>query len=318
MKWSELAQSFPAEAGPARERAIVEAVRAGYYITPQWAVRELARGPLVMTFLVATEPLRLGEPGDSVIPMVTAATAQTIADLLDARLPTPQLLDTAAATANCWIDFADLMGDVADTSTAAMERQSAKLDAAGCSDGDLVASTGKQWVISPGLLNPTALDYGKEAACNYGGHTRSPVGKDGKRPWPAQTVDLRVWQPPGFRHNCAHTDYSQLAPQLIGKLVQLSTPAGTSQLLIDEVAINPTTAALVSNEGPTPMHYPFLPVCSSLAEGGNCGGAPPDGPSPAPTPQPPPQQPPPSALRWAITLTAVVAAGIYLAYKATT
>jgi len=314
--WQQLKSILPPDAGPEREVAIVDMVRAGFYVEPVWLPVVVTDGSLKLTFHVMAEPLRLGDETDSVYPMVSAATAQAIADLLGARLPTSKMLDAVAEQADCFLDFGRLMADVADMTTDAMERQSRRIDqlAADCPAGKLRSTPGKQWVVSSRLSFPDQFKWGKRTACNYGGWTKLPAGQHSKRPWPALTApSLRIWQPMGFTHNDSHTDYSQLAPQLVSKLVTVKSPSlGTVKRPIDEVAINPLTAHLVSAEGPVPMRMPWLAACQSLAEGGQCPPSPTAPPSPPPV-VPPPVVPPPvsrAAAFW-VTLMALGAATAY-------
>jgi len=308
--WADIAASFPAGAGPQREAAIVEAVRAGHFVEPTWAQASVTEGDITITFEVMTQPLRIGDESDSVIPMVTAATAQTIADLLDARLPTSKLMDATADSSDCFIDFAGLIGDPADMSTARMVAQSRTIDSflQTCGAGHLVAPIGKQWIPSARLSHPEQFPKtGKATACNYGGYTSAPAGPGNRQPWPAvSSGNFRVWQPMGFAHDVAHTDYSQLAPQLVGNRVRVKSPAGEVDYPIDEVATNQDLAHLISVEGPINLHYSFLPLCRSLEQGGACAGEPPPPPPGEPPGKPTPQTPPPPQR----THAALVAIGI--------
>jgi hypothetical protein len=264
--------------------------------------------------------LRLGEAGDSIVPMVTAQTAQAIADLLDARLPTAKLMDDVAARAKCFMEFADLMGDPDDMSTARMVDQSHRIDAdrSGCSAAELVSCPGKQWVVSPKLYaHPSTLKWGKNTAANYGAFTMAPAGDENKRPWYAQTTQqLRVWQPVGLAHNIGHTDYSQVAPQLISKWCEVDG----KRELIDAIAEHAWFAHLVSATGPLAMRYPWLEPCTPLEHGGDCPEQPAAPPSPlpglpSPTPTPTPTTKPRSGavtLAWAGAIAAALAALYYL------
>lgn len=325
--WADMAAGFPPDRGPAREAAIIEAVRRGDYVTPNWQAVGVLGASLRMTFTVMTESLRLGDESDSVTPMCTAATAQTIADLLDARLPTSKLLDSAAQAAECFVDFEDILRwqhyDVENMTTAQMVRMSRFVDSlrSGCDPGELRSPAGKQWIPSNQLAYPAQFPKtGKDTACNYGGYTRSDVGAGGKRPWPAvSTSQLRVWQPMAYRHSTRHVDSIQFTPQLIGTAVVLDSPSlGTVTRPIDEVAISLATASLVSVEGPTVLRYPFLPHCQSLEQGGGCPPSPAPGePGPTPTLQPAPATDPSSALKWALAITALAAAGLFIVYEVT-
>jgi hypothetical protein len=149
---------------------------------------------------------------------ISARDAQGFADTLGARLLTPLFADLTRDRATLRLNFrADRSSGSPDMAgEAAMRRYSADLAAAVRAAGydpdaplPLVCLGAKDWVITRDLetgrssQTGKALPYGAHSACNYGAFVR-----DGFEA--SITGRYRVIQSPGYAHNDAHRDYSQL------------------------------------------------------------------------------------------------------------
>jgi hypothetical protein len=148
---------------------------------------------------------------------VTAGDAQRIADELGARLMTPLLVDLVRSAAAVRLNFQadpsngtdDMMGE------AAMFRYSSeiarRLAAAGVDlryeAAPLCCVGAKDWVLTRDLELGRSVTTGKpllpSPAVNYGAFVA-------RRYEPSVSGRFRVIQSPGYAHNTAHRDYSQL------------------------------------------------------------------------------------------------------------
>lgn len=242
MKGSEWLASIPQSKCAERESAIIDAVKAGRH-------RDVLQfSPILTTFngykgtlLVGSDVLAFGEQGDIVRANVTAATAQTIADMCDWVLPTTKICDLIWQSADVKIQPCLQPADPKDRAkegfspsmmdTAAMGRHSADIDRLVAQRLGLVENAGKQWVLSNHLLNHPKM------AANYGFY-------DSGAPY-RSVSGLKMWQTLGFGHNYAHCDYSQtLRPVKAMMLVD------DQYMRIVEVASDPDLWGLVSDEGP--------------------------------------------------------------------
>lgn len=136
---------------------------------------------------------------DGVRVNVTAQTAQRIADLLGASLTTPALEDMIFQLAEIRIPPHTIAtGPDGTWEQTLWHSHMIDLDIAkyGITNGMLVATVGKSWVLVNELLEH------RGQACNYGWHGNGA-------PHQPATGTVRVWQPIGFMHNISHVDYSQ-------------------------------------------------------------------------------------------------------------
>ena len=310
--WSEMRASFPRELQPAQAH-IIDAVRRGDYVEPDWCLVELAHPtlPISAFYEVMCDALRIGKPGDSVRVNVTHATTQAIADLLGVRVLTSKLVDDIDGQAD---RFVEPLLKANSTKVAAMVEHSEALDAkiGNRAPGELVGGIGKVWINHPRMMNPTIEKYGKDTAINYGWSSRHPVKPGAKRPWQSASRpnQLAVWQQPGGAHNAGiadvtrgHVDRSQFAR--FGRPLLTVSEAGISlPMAIDAVALDPRLSRLVSVDGPVLMRHPWTTPCLSLAEGGTCPNV------------PQPEADPPKAdgprVAWAVVAVAGGAAAWYL------
>lgn len=296
------AAGFPEKSGPARDAAILKAVASGAYVEPE--LREVGTAAVghVASFGMTTDAFQLGTPGDSVRMIFNHQTAQAVADMLGYVLPTPLLVDAASVQADAFLDASENFwpkkpDQTPINTTTSAEEHSAEIDAvlesAGFSPGPgkMLRGPWKVWANHFRLLNPTILKpYGKKTAINYGAPTEAPVGVpvtiDGKTfnpgPYqPATPIDLRVWQPPGAKHDVSHDDSSQKL-DMVARPVWVKGPLYPegATLDIEALSMHPVLWPLVSAQGPIPMHHPWLPRCSALDGSGGGGSCVPPGPGP--------------------------------------
>ncbi len=249
MSGTEFLASLPPHASPARERAIVNAVRAGLYVMPRWwSLFSAAKGHALILY-VMEDALRLGSPSDSVRVNVCARTAQQLADLFGCILPTTRICDLVWEQAV--VRITPCLGgagrDMSDTSRMAQHHAAVEAKVAG--QEGLVETVGKNWVLS----NLLATHPGK--AANYGwfdpkAPSRSRPGGHG--PYP-------LWQPLGLAHDQAHVDYSQIL-RLVHRTCVLD---GEVRDIVD-VMRDSTLASLVSDEGV--LHVSRLPGVAPEAQ----------------------------------------------------
>lgn len=293
---------WPEQHGPAREARLLQAVAEGEYLDPTFNEVTTEGAGHTATWVVMGDAFRVGAAGDSKRAIGTHQTSQAIADLFNFRILSPKVLDAIAKQADVFIDFAQTIGGTQDATgqpyktTAKMVEHSDKLDTfTGGETAQLVGGGWKDWVLSSRLLNPDVLvPYGKNTAINYGYFSTGPLGTGGKNPWPSMTEpSLRVWQQPGAAHNAGkpgttgHSDVSQkfrwMSPQVFvqGPLVA----SGGEWLDVDAVSMHPVLFALMHHDVPQPARHPWLPLCTSFAEGGGCPDIePPPGGPPGGTP----------------------------------
>ncbi len=222
-----------------------------------WFPVKVQHGDWIATFRV-TNRARIGDEDDSVIPIVSADTAQRIADLYDAVLPTPKLYDHIADQ-GLLISYVSLPHrDVADISAEQMVANSRAIDEILDTNEYGLWEVGKSWVVHAWYNNPTAagLRGGASTGINYGAGLVGPAGAGGANPWPSVSLpsDLRVWQPPGGRgnlwHDLRHVDISQKGPHLVHRSVQIQSPTTTRTIDIEDLASDSELWPLVSSAGP--------------------------------------------------------------------
>jgi len=185
-------EPIPAGPGQPREDWIVRAVREGRSDWA-WDTVESRHGGRVCAFGVMRDALRI----DGVRVSVTATTAQRIADLLGAMLPTPKMATLTWLTAT----KLDPQPRPISASTEAMIAHSHAVDAAIAGRAGLVADVGKWWVLTDRLT--------ESVAANFGWHVRTDPWR-GIHTERAVSGDAYVIQGVGHRHDPRHVDYSQV------------------------------------------------------------------------------------------------------------
>jgi N-acetyl-anhydromuramyl-L-alanine amidase AmpD len=219
---SDFSATLDARPTPARERALLDAVRSGLHLPPVWLEVPTAIEGHEGRLFVAADALRIGHERDALRVSVAAATAQHIADHLGTVLPTSHICDLVWSAANVRLTPSVQSPDAEMAFTHRMVRHSREVeDKLGCRRG-LVANVGKHWVLSNRLAERPGT------AANYGWFRR-----DGS---PIQTL--------GTRHDVHHVDYSQVV-----RLVRRDMIVDGAVRDIEEVGREPELAPLVSSEG---------------------------------------------------------------------
>jgi hypothetical protein len=226
-----LPAGFPSSAGPARDAAILAAVRAGD-TTYEWANVTTAAGEHTGVFNVLADGLKLG----GVRLAGSAALCQQIADVLGASLATPRLLDEAWMQAALRIAPAIIVPNSSDTIT--MAQHSAKIDAATAASSEvsgLVMPVGKPWVLARAISEARAALYGWQSG--------QPIPGVPLHASPA-TPGVYVVQPLSGVHAPDYVDYSSSV-----WLVSRTCSVDGVQRDLWDVLRDPALASLCSHEG---------------------------------------------------------------------
>jgi hypothetical protein len=270
MKGSSIYAQLPA--GPqGLMPAILQAVQAGGLMDPIFAPVTVTGGGHTVTVWVATDALRLGEPGDSFRPMVSPMLEQIIADSLGLYLPTAKIVracyQQAALKVAPKTQFPDQASrvkagqspDMADK--AAMLQHSHEVDAgAGAAPGGYVPdsrrlySSGKNWVNSK-RLKTEGGDADSGMAINHGWYDTGAPYVDVKQ--------VHLWQNLGGRHNIGtnlqtnpgHYDYSQTASELVYPWIQVD---GSNWMDFDAGLRDPSIAQALSDDGALSTSRPYV------------------------------------------------------------
>ena len=172
---------------------------------------------------------------------VNAKMQQSIADILNASLPTAKAMDLRHVQAE--ISILPLPRQITNETPAVID-QSAKIDREVIRfypkidlSGKIISTTGKVWVLSNRLTSTIS--------CNYGWHTNSQKFQGINCEHCASGIsNLFVVQGKGFAHNCLHCDYSQQAIFLRGSAV-----VDNNLMTLTDVLSEPELAPLISEEG---------------------------------------------------------------------
>lgn len=242
---------IPPKAGAERNEYILNAIRNHQYDVPFGTVTsQTPDGKHTAKFQVFADALKI----DGIRINVSAALAQQIADLLGCSLPTAKLMDLTFMQRDVTLPPfpAAKIGvnlSVMD-STEAMIKESQMIDSALAAQGNptgIINTVGKGWVLDNGMLDafgkPKLLS-GVPMAVNYGWAFENTY--DGQKFDPSASAPslVRVIQGRGYRHDCKHTDYSQMC-----LLVDRNcTVDGQNADLLD-VFKDPELAKLASHEG---------------------------------------------------------------------
>ena len=255
-----LPPDFPKSSGAARNAYMLGAIDDGR-IVPVWCPLTVSFGGHTATFQVLGDALKLGGTRLS----TSASNLQQIADKLRASLMTPRLIDLAFLHASVQIAP---QTSIPDDSTAALEKESQKIDDAilhqtGALGTDgIIAPIGKNWVLSNALLSAKpghAALYGWAAMQGY-------VPPPGVGLYPGTLPGVRNIQPLATPHDLNYTDYAMLTSlvrrdvMLDGRPVDLWSMMQSPDLSI---------VGLVSHEGPLRvLRQPGVPTLPPI------GGAP--------------------------------------------
>ena len=246
MKGSVWAASLPPNGDQGtRESAIFKAVQDGNYVL-NFVPIYVTSGSVSAVFMVSSDVLKIGEPGDAIRVNCSHRLSQQIADQLGCILPTAKLSDEIWRQADlklepptqCWFSSKACACTPCDGSMG-QNRRMIDFDRIVTSKIAsrpyvLVAGHHKDWISSSLLGTPTNLTIGEDhkspAGCNYGFHnthaaiTNPAMGVNK----PSQTIPgVQTYQPAGVMHAYTHADYSQLLG-LIKRLAFVCGPAAIS------------------------------------------------------------------------------------------
>lgn len=223
---------------------LVQAIKDGRAIV-EWATVYSEHAGHKLRLSVMRDALKV----DGVRWPATAKHMQEVADVLNAMLPTPKVLDLVWLEAGRFgTQFNPVINHqypgkrvivalmpVVDVSNLVDEKIKAAVDT-----GGIIASVGKYWVLTNKLLDGK---FGVAQACNYGWHSTTA-------PYLGVTSSLKVWQPLSSRHNSDHVDPSQVV-RLMHREAWLTRPGEEAELVdLHQVAMDPELAPLISHEGP--------------------------------------------------------------------
>lgn len=280
MRGSIFYKTLPKEAGPRRERMLLDAVRRLDLAPIAWvpittSIEQPGGGKYTAKILVSKDALRAGDATDSFRFSVNHRTAQHMADALGCVLPTPFLSDQiykqAPIKLSSWKQTRPWHADGTMADTDRMLQQSEFVDRliarkmAETGKNGLIADVGKDWVTSPELWQPYApsprCEKGHPRAQNYGWHYAPDQNQQGQF-YAAITPGLRVIQPAARCHTIGHVDYSQIV-RLVRRDVDvcgIGPGGGCIKMDIRQLATSPQLARLVSASGVLPaMRHPDVP-----------------------------------------------------------
>ena len=237
---------------PSYGPSVLAAVAAGNY---ELAWAPLAVGDVVLQ--VSARPLKV----EGVSVNVSATIQQQVADLLNAMLPTPKIMDLM------WLGRAATVQPFTQpitSSAAGMLKASATVDgwveAAGNPGGILVLE--KTWCVGNSLLEHPgkAMNYGLFCVPNQPDNHYSGIATEACVSIANPKLG-RVIQGQGWAHDPAHLDYSQWCP-----LVQRACTVGGSSGDLADVLQDPKRAPLLSHEGVLRvLRQPGVPVYQGTA-----------------------------------------------------
>jgi hypothetical protein len=248
---------LPAGHGPAREKAILEAVKAGKLRPWQMLPVDCSRGGVQCTVYVSNDAVALGDAAEFVRVNVTHPTAERIAIELGAHLPTTRIADLAWQQANTRLEPHIFPAGPEMASTLSMYKHNAAVEKERAGRGGLVRPVGKSWVTSNRIVGKP------DKATNYGWHTKKYPSKYLSGP-AERKGKIRVIQPLSTFHTWPHTDYSQT----VTLVSNVATVNGKTMKLADLMR-HPTLSQVVSDEGPLrAVRHPHVESIDDEAGGG--------------------------------------------------
>lgn len=237
------AATLPSSPGPARDKAILEAVKSGMART-EWVEIPVEVEGKKIAIPVMARTLRIGQT-NPVRVSTNYETAQSIAEFLGAAMMTPHVADLTrlfsanplpAMPQNKWVQD----GSMAKTSR--MIEYSQMLDSKVPQDSrDLTSNEGKHWVVSARFWtdsDPKKRWPPNKRSANYGWWDPGASGKRFIGP---------MWQTTGLAHDWAHVDYSQQL-QFMSQYVTVDG----QKMHVGELLKDPKLNVALSDEGPLP------------------------------------------------------------------
>lgn len=254
--------NLPDKPGPARDAAILAAIRAGEYDASFTPITSTVPGHSG-TFHVFADALKI----DGVRITMSAYLMQTVADMLDCVLPTTKLSDLLFDQRVITLPPHTQTPDATMVLTSVMEAQSSWIDQQLAGKSGLAGTLGKVWAISNLFqMNPST----KGKAINYGWHFPAGTSFQGKTWAKAATTDARVVQNPGWAHAPQEVDYSQNCI-LVSRHCEID---GVARDILDVFA-DATLAPLANGDGILHVtRQPGVPVVASIINGGGSSDPP--------------------------------------------
>jgi len=236
------AATLPSSPGPARDNAILEAVKSGM-ARSEWVEIPVEVEGKKIAIPVMARTLRIGQT-NPVRVSTNYETAQKIAEFLGAAMMTPHVADLTrlfsanalpALPQNKWVQD----GSMAKTNR--MIEYSQMLDTKVPQDSrDLTSNEGKHWVVSARFWTDSdpKKRYPNKRSANYGWWDKGASGKRFIGP---------MWQTTGLAHDWAHVDYSQQL-QFMSQYVTVDG----QKMHVGELLKDPKLNVALSDEGPLP------------------------------------------------------------------
>ena len=246
--------TFPALPGPARDAAILGAVKTGDYEI-NWATITSDIAGHHAEFRVFADALKIG----GVRVSVSAWLQQTLADMLGCSLLTAKLADLLFAQRAVTLPPHTQTPDATMVATAVMVKQSAWIDSQiGAAGPGIVQTVGKHWIID-NLFATNPATAGK--ALNYGWHMTSPTFAGSS--WPKAVTLPNVWtiQNRGWAHAPQEVDYSQNCV-LVARDCLVDGVSADLQVVLQD----PELASLANADGVLRvLRQPGVPLAPPLA-----------------------------------------------------
>jgi hypothetical protein len=238
----------------------------------QYLLDLVARGEAIGTFV----PLQLAANGHTATVYVNADALKTpegvrfnvsanllqqMADLLNARLLTPLLVEQMYAQRAVTLKPHPLGGTPDMSTTRKMEQHSRLIDddiaaLGGVADDQIINTVGKDWVVTNKLWK-NGVPTGK--AANMGWLFEGPGKGEATR-----LPGVKAIQGVGTWHNGRHVDYSQVAHLVLREAILDGQPVD-----LDVLYTTPEYAPLVSHEGPLfDVRQPTSGAATSTGGGG--------------------------------------------------
>ncbi len=233
MKGSQWIKTLPMKPGIDRENCILKAVEDGHYFI-RWTPLVMQYEGLTVTIDVMADSLRIGDQEDSIRVICSYRTAQQIADILDAMLPTTKIVDAIWLHADVRAGILTQTPDeyMADTDRMILHHYKLEDDTRDYAGG--LWTAGKDWVLTSRIWKQP------NRAANYGW-----IDSKGK-----------AIQPLGLAHDLNHTDYSQMP-----RFVSRTCDANGNMADIRDVITDKKLSWCINDDGPLPSYrHPSVPV----------------------------------------------------------
>ena len=264
MNGSEWAAALPKQAGPERDRKILEAVRKGDFVITGWTALELKHNGHEIVVYVSDDAIRFGNREDSVRMATSARVSQLMCDDLACMLTTPLLCD------QWWVHAKHKLGLHTQSpnpggALAGILRCSAKLDAELVGRTGLAAPISKQHCLAEELWQGrerfTAI-YGLQSDGHYLARSAGAL--------PGVKVVQGLWDSDGDgdtdpyeKHIVDFVDYYTAFQRLVTRACYVDGRLDD----LARVITDPELAPAINHDGALPGHrHPGVPAVRPSAE----------------------------------------------------